>query len=242
MNQNSIDKTEFVTHNYPTCWQFFREERLMKNTSWFSLLVAAVVFAVSLDARADTIITFDSVPSVGNPIRTTPLTTDGFTFTSLHYHIIDTPSDCSGGCVSDGTNYIAVDGPTLGFPLVMTAAGGGTFSLISLDAAKLWLTIGGLPGFPNAITFDVTGSLTGGGTVSASLTLPSEGSFGNVVLPATFTNLTSVTFSGTAPGTSDASWAADNIRVAAPVLEPSILLLFTTGVLGLSVLLRRKHK
>src|SRR5215475_5657339 len=214
----------------------------MKNKCWFLLLVAAVVFAVSFDARADTIITFDSVPSVGNPIRTTPLTTDGFTFTSLHYHIIDTPSVCLGGCVSDGTNYIAVDGPTLGFPLVMTEAGGGTFSLISLDAAKELLTIGGLPGFPDAITFDVSGSLSGGGTVSAYFTLPSEGSFGNFVLPATFTNLTSVTFSGTAPGTSDASWGADNIRVAAAVPEPSTLLLFTTGVLGLRALLRRKHK
>src|SRR5216683_7644491 len=105
-----------------------------------SVLLTAVAFsALAAPSAQASVVTFDSVVSVGNPIRSTPLTTDGFTFSSAHYHIIDSPGLCFGGCVSDGTQYLGLDGPTLGFPVKMTDAGGGAFDLLGLDAAKLWL-------------------------------------------------------------------------------------------------------
>jgi hypothetical protein len=196
-------------------------------------LLMGILVLISVTSSEAAVITFDSVPSVGNPLLTS-LTTQGFTFTSGHFHTVDNPGGCVfGGCVTNGTHYLAIDGPALGFglPVTMALAGGGTFSLNGLDGDKLFMddAAASAGGFPNATEIDVTGSLFGGGTVFAALHLSGGAAFQTFTLPGTFTNLTSVVFQGNA----DDSIAVDNIVVSSP--EPSaILLLGPIMVLGLA--------
>jgi hypothetical protein len=200
----------------------------------FLFVVAA---ACTLECRAD-VITFDMIPPPGNAPQSGTLTTQGFNFTSPSFHIIDQPGLCAGGCVDDGTQYLAVAGPSLDSAVVVTNAGGSVFSVTGLDAAKLFLTPGGLFGSPNADTLDLLGTLAGGSSVSVSLTLPAEGSFGTFTL-AGFSDLTSLTISGTGGGSDDASWAVDNLVVTS-VPEPSTTGLLIGGLMLSALVVRRR--
>jgi len=199
----------------------------------FALLAAVLAWPAGAQA---VVVTFDDIPNTGNSIRSTPVVSFGFSFVSAHYHILDTPGLCTGGCVSDGSQYLAADAPNLAFPVAMTSVGGDPFSLTSLDGAKLWLTPGGLPGFENARTLEVEGTFMGGGSIHASFLLPAEGSFSSFLFPAGWDNLASVVFSGDLPGlTNNASWAVDNINATAgPVIpEPTTSLLLGAGLCAL---------
>jgi hypothetical protein len=198
---------------------------------------------LSAVSAAATTITFDAVLSSGNNTLTT-LTTDGFVFTSLHFHTIDNPATSFGGSPNNGTIYIAEEAGSLGRPITMALVGGTQFTLSSIDAAKQFLdnaaAAGG--GFPNADTLDITGFLAGGGTVSASFSLLN--SFQTFLLPGTFTALNSVIFSGSQLSGGAGGIALDNIGVnngggnAAPDAASTLALLSGT-LAGLS-LLRKK--
>lgn len=196
--------------------------------------VALISCLTAMPARGLTI-TFDSVPSSNNPILTS-LTTQGFDFTSGHFHTID----------FFGTNFISANGSpvfigeeqgSLGLAITMQVSGGGTFSLNAFDGAEFFVP----PepgGFPNATSIRVVGSLFGGGSVTAQFNLDGivDGPGGAVdfqtfVLPGTFTNLTDVTFTGRLGGGTGGS-ALDNIVVNVP--EPSSLLLAAFGLIGLA--------
>ncbi len=200
------------------------------------LLIIALLTMSVLPLTASTV-TFDPFPFNDSRILSGTVTIEGFDFTSAHFHIVGVPNPC---CVSDGTKYLGVDGFALGFPVTMTEHGGGTFSVLGLDAAKLFLQVGGNgPGFPNAVTLDLLGNVLGGGTVNTSLLLPPEGSFSTFTVSG-FSNLTSLVISGSVPGvTDDASWAVDNIAVST-VPEPGTLVLLVTGILSLAGGLRRR--
>jgi hypothetical protein len=191
------------------------------------------------------VIDFNSVVNgSANADRTTPLTTQGYTFTSAHFHINDTPGACAfGGCTTlNGTQYLNLDAPQLGQPVVMTRAGGGSFNLNSLQASRLFVdgTASALLNFPNADTLELVGELSGGGTVSVSISLPALPSFNSFSLPGTFINLLSLTISGSVDGVTDnASWAVDNIDVS-DVPEPSTVLFAAGGALLLG--LRKYHQ
>ncbi len=205
----------------------------MKKIFCKALLICASASVVLVPLRAATI-TFDQIPVTENDLQSGTITTQGFDFTSASFHIINDPGACAGGCVDDGSQYLAVVAPLLDSPVTVTSAGGGLFSVTGLDGAKLFLTPGGLGGAPNADTLDLLGNLAGGGTVSTSLTLGTEGSFETFSL-AGFSNLTSLVISGTGGGSNDASWAVDNL-VALAVPEPSGLGLMSGAALGFAAL------
>ena len=145
------------------------QARILKSARWVTL------FSLTLmPLAASTIITFDQIAVTDNDQESGTITTQGFNFTSPSFHINNDPTACAGGCVSDNSQYLAVAGPNEDSPVTVTSADNGAFSVTSLDAAKLWLTPGGLGGYPNADTLDLTGTLTSGGTVSLSLTLPPQ--------------------------------------------------------------------
>ena len=213
----------------------------MKNIVRTVLVTSAGLTLAVIPLRAD-VITFDQVPPPGNAIQSGTVTTQGFNFTSPSFHIIDQPAACAGGCVDDGSQYLAVAGSGLDSPVVVTNAAGQTFSVFALDGAKLFLTPGGLNGDPNADTLDLLGTLSSGGTVSASFTLPAEGSFDTFNLTG-FTGLTSLTISGTGSGDPDASWAVDNMVVSSAPEPATLFLVFGVilPVLAASVRHKRRH-
>ena len=209
----------------------------MNNIVRTILVTSAGLALTSGPLRAD-VITFDQLPPSGNAIQSGTVTTQGYNFTSPSFHVIDQPSLCAGGCVDNGSMYLAVVGPGLDSPVVVTNASAMPFSVSALDAAKLFLTPGGITGDPNADTLDLMGTLTGGATLSASLTLPAEGVFNTFNLSG-FTGLTSLTISGTGGGSSDASWAVDNIVASnGTVPEPATMSLIL-GAFFLFVTVRR---
>src|SRR2546425_12295790 len=93
----------------------------------------ALALFVAQPAKA-ALVTFDEVVNGSTNEIGPSATSAGFDFTSIHFHVIDSPTSCTfGGCVANGTQYAAEDAPTLAGPVTMTPSGGGTFSLVSFD-------------------------------------------------------------------------------------------------------------
>jgi hypothetical protein len=168
-------------------------------------------------ARAQTI-TFDAVPSAGNPEITT-LTTQGFLFTSGHFHVI---GDSFATLVGNGTVFIAEEAGALGLPITMARVGGAPFSLLSFEGAEDF--VAPQINYPIADFIDVLGTRSGGGTVTASFAFDGlrDGvggipDFQNFALPDTFLNVSSVVFSGRRSNGGTGAIALDNIRVGSAV-------------------------
>jgi hypothetical protein len=195
------------------------------------LAALAVMVGPAVSASAATI-TFDAVPSVGNPILTS-LVTDGFTFAGPHFHTVD---DQFFGLVSNGSPiYLASEAENdLGRPITMTRIGGGTFSLNQFDGAETFWT-GNLWHYIN-----LSGVQSGGGLLSAQFTLDGlADGLGGVPDFQTFgltgwDNLVSVTFDGALVTGGRGGFSLDNITVDASVPDPgSSLLLLAIGLAGL---------
>lgn len=172
-----------------------------------TLIVAAVVMS-------GCIVTFDGVNGAGNPILTTlTVTEQGETtvFTSGHFHAMGDSSICLfGGCVSNGTVYLAEEAGSLGQPINMRVSG-STFTLFALQVAQQFNddAAAAAGGFPNATTLHLVGT-TAGGTVQANCAIPNTG-FGTCSAPG-FSNLTSVTFSGLTASGGAGAIAIDSIQ------------------------------
>jgi hypothetical protein len=173
--------------------------------------VALMVLAVAGSACT---VTVDGVNGTGNPILTTLTVVEQgqtVTFTSGHFHAIGDPGICLfGGCVSNGTVYLAEEAGSLGLPINMAKVGG--FNLYSFQVAQMFNddAAAAAGGFPNAVTVRVVGNLTGGGSVTAFCPIPNTG-FAQCTLPGTFANLRSATFSGLTAGGGAAGLGIDSI-------------------------------
>jgi hypothetical protein len=206
----------------------------------FSVVFFAFIYAIPANSS---MVTFDAVPSSGNPIITI-LTTDGFTFTSGHFHTVDSPTIANfGGSVANGTIFIGEEAGSLGLPITMANSLGNPFSLVGFDGAEAFLnsTAAAAVGYSNASNIVLNGVLFGGGTLSATFALDGikdglggVNDFQSFLLPA-WTNLSSVTFSGLTDAGGHGGFALDNIDVnTSPVPIPATLLLFGSGLLGLT--------
>jgi hypothetical protein len=125
---------------------------------------------------------------------------------------------------TSGSDYYTWNSPQSNNPIqVMEAASGAVFDFSALDVGSK----GGVGG----ATFDITGFLSGGGTVVASIVNVS--SFQNVVLG--WTSLTKVEFQYIGGDFG----AIDNLNLS-PVPEPTAALAFGVGLLVVCRALRRR--
>ena len=85
-------------------------------------------------AEAD-VITFNALTPTTNPILGSIVCADttGFQFLSDHFHLIG--GDFGEPFTSNGTSHVGYEAGR-GFPITMARVGGGTFTLLSLDAGE----------------------------------------------------------------------------------------------------------
>ncbi len=203
-----------------------------------ALMIMCMLATAATNAHA-ALITFNSLAASFNEQRTT-LTTDGYTFTGQHFHIINSPAGTSfGGSVQNGTIYIAEEAGPDGKPISMGESTAKAFTFFAFDGAELWLSDSAAAsgGFPNADFIDIVGNVSGGGTMNASFPLDhiKDGAggapdFQTFVLPPTFTNLTSVTFSGSRIGSGTGAISLDNINVDVPEPAGAVAIAIACGV------------
>jgi hypothetical protein len=180
-------------------------------------------------------ITFESVDSTGNPIVGT-LETSGYRFTADSLRVIGTP----GTYVTDGSAvYIARTVTTSG-GITLVRADGTPFDLYEFDAAGPFA----LPSAAaNAQRVGLFGARPDGGLLTAFYSLSGFSGFDHFVVPAGWSSLASVTFTGIFSDATPGALALDDVGVGlgpgSAVPEPTSLLLVLTTALGLGALIVR---
>jgi hypothetical protein len=206
----------------------------MTHTARLALLSIAALLLTAAGARAS-VIDFQSLESNEGQTLFAPYVEDGFQVSAgggsrLASSGTQNPTFYAG---STGMYLFPIDS----YALTLTAVGGGPFTLTSIDFS-LW---GDAPApiHPDPITF--IGTTATGGTVTQTFT-PLGFGFTTFTFDATFTDVVSVVWQQSHTDTHAHQF--DNIVVepsTASVPEPTTLVLFGTGLIGVTARLRSRR-
>ena len=199
------------------------------------ILGAMLVVLVVAAPAAALLITFDDVVSVGNPVVGL-LDSHGYRFGGTRLQTIDTPG---GALVGNGPGVylaqaVAVPGIT------MTRVDGRAFSLSDFEAAGLFTAAPA--GLPNAREVGLVALQAGGGLLRLSYDLGTTASFLHFSVPASWSHLESVTFTGLVSAVTPGALALDDVGVGlgpstGSAGEPQTLLLALTAAVGVAAML-----
>jgi hypothetical protein len=198
------------------------------------LAVAALILAGSIGNAQAAVITFEDLPLDPPATPGGDRTSGGFLFDTLidHSHI----DDGTSWGTSNGSNIMVIDAFGAANNVTFSPIGGGPFALAEIDFSKA-----NTFSTTSAQSVQVTGNLSGGGTVSTTVPLTSF-SFTTFAFDASWTNLSSVVLNGvgaTCCGALPGNYfAIDNIVVSA-VPEPAMMSLVG---LGSAFLLGRRRR
>ncbi len=200
-----------------------------------NLLIAAALFAVFASSAQAAVVDFEGVVFGGVAVPVTPYTESGMNFVNNNGDsALDGVFGPFSGAATNGTDVLGFAAADVGILppsyIIMTASGGASFDLLSVDSSIIF------PDEDGAGILDIVGHFSGGGTITASVgTLigawtTSANGFGGAL--AGFDDLIQVDF--IASGFDSAG--IDNIVVAVPA--PAGIALFGLGLMMLG--LRRK--
>ena len=199
------------------------------------VVIVAMVWPSAAAVALD--ITFDDVISVGNPL-VTMLDTHGYRFTGS-FRTIDAP----GAALASNGSAVYLGQEASGPGITVTRADGGPFILYEFAAAGLHV----LPatGLPNAQQVKVVGLRIGGGLLSMTYELSTLPSFVHFLVPSTWTDLQTVTFTGLLFTATPGALALDDVGVGegpTSVPEPGTLALAVITALGACAVALRRHR
>lgn len=208
----------------------------------FALCAALAAAAPAARAQAPVTVTFNSLTDVdGSGVRyvNNCYVESGFRFTAVGFACTET----SALATWTADNPLFYTGSpalynNLGPSVDVAAVSGGAFSLQSIGLASF------LGGFGNPTTVTFTGMLAAGGTVMQTVQVPGATTALTVFDFSTFTGLSSLRMTVTAPSF-EPYVQFDNVRLAAAapsavVPEPATVALFGAGLAGLGAVARRR--
>ena len=206
-----------------------------------AIFAAAFAFILCASGRGNALtIDFEGLAPAGGS-ASPPSTVGDFDLTTIGFGIsgsvlsqtVSDPSDVLPDHNSDWLRY------NVTAALRITHSSGETFSIESFRATE-WHISHFNNGGGGGLTFDVEGTLSGGGTINTQFTTDNDfDSFQTFTFDSSWTNLTQVEFIQP-----DGRLAYDDITVhaaTAAVPEPSTLLLLGTGLAGLAGYRQRKR-
>jgi hypothetical protein len=197
-----------------------------------AMVLLSTVRASAASARVD----FEDVD--GNRNDTISETVSrGFKFTSLHFHAIDDADGVFAIAHQPGSSvYIGHEGASLGRPITMMAVDGSPFSVIGIDAARVWDPNNAR--FPNASHLELLATFNSGSSSALLIPLPAEGVW--QTFPLALYNLTSLRMDGVGPiGGRNYAFGVDNI-LAVP--EPASVFAAPLACVGCCALAGRRSR